>query len=1357
MLVTQPVRSQARRRAIILLVVLAMLTLFAIVGVTFVLYSESLATSARIARESETPTDGGVDLTPYMDPYQAMSLVLGQLNYDVNDDATGVYSAMRGHTFARTIFGWNDAPNALNDKAWTGTGRYHANYGLGDEYNLVNYQFFSADGILRDPEHFGSRPNLGANRGPYTGGANVPYTYPDVNNMFLAVLDPDTNTIVCPSFHRPYLFNPNNQLNDPSNPNWTNQTGKYLIMRPRPNENQPSFPYPSDPGGDVKNRKGAPGGNDSIWMDIGMPVLKTPNGKKFKGLVAPLILELDSRINLNVHGNVRGANSTNAGNQHWGTWEVDLSRVLNAQSAATEWQNVFFGYQPMGSAKILGRYESGGLPTATTPPSGNTKLRFYAQVDLNAVNDPGQANAGNPTSPIQLPGSSSAMNSKVVPFQCFPYYPVEGYGNAIPVETTTDGTANGMLNHPMIYNSQRPASGNRRLPSNGMTGAPFSSLMALLRADEPQSAIWKNDPVYQLLQNNLGTARTRNLVTLHSNDLDRPGILPFIWDNSVQATRYAYDPMARYPKGNGQFSYPDPSSQRGNTPQSSEFDPNTWKSTLSTLLKVDLTRFLTSYPAAGANGFMDTNSAQFQAAQGDRQKLAADLFNALQKLTGALDPATAANAGMGYGTTSNEYLALRWLAQLAVNIVDYIDEDDYMTPFNWYGSEWVFGVEAPRLLLNEVYVQIDNDSKDPQLQPAIVNKKATTNYYINVWAELHNPMKPDFFSNNNAVLQNNSTPIYQVVLVANGLRGANGTLSNPANVLGDPDFGNMGPTNVISTCQNFGSGMQQTVATNYGAYSGTPGQNQGFYVLGPQFTFLNDVLDNPNLTTTYQAPELSYPIKIGGMNQPTMQPTVLLRRLANPAMPPQPTAGQANYNPYITIDIAEITGANQTNDAREYDNAGANANVVVTAMRASWGRRQPYTSDNAQFVQQNPTTPAPMQPKHTFYRHNAIESTAPADFSAGGETAGGTTGPGYAFDWLTQLDRQFISPTELLYVSGVKPHELTWKFVQGGKAQQHLAPWMDPNSRLYRLFELVEVKNRAGGVAKDGRNPGKINLNMVWDLETFRAICNRQVGNDFTDAQVDALFNFLKSKRSPTSPAVPAGMGTPVAAISANDQPFWGLGVGPYQAGSIIGTNGGINNQLTDPYTTAGTAPPLPYQQYELLNKLMNSATTRSSVFAVWMTVGYFAADDSVTPPKLGAEIGRRQRFFAIVDRTNYQAYSTTYKPIPQNPPNPPSPSMDVRGILNATNGTNTNTGRTWMVQPGTVLTFDPDTDNEETVVVQPDWSVQFATFFNTQSGNVQFVKQHTGPTVISRGNPGPWTKYDPAKDPAVLYAVILE
>src|SRR5437868_405819 len=94
------------RQGVILLVVVLMLALFLVVGLSFVFYAESQATASRIYREAPTAGTAVADVPPE----QLLAWALGQLIYDVPDDSGSVYSAMRGHSLARTMYCWHYVP-----------------------------------------------------------------------------------------------------------------------------------------------------------------------------------------------------------------------------------------------------------------------------------------------------------------------------------------------------------------------------------------------------------------------------------------------------------------------------------------------------------------------------------------------------------------------------------------------------------------------------------------------------------------------------------------------------------------------------------------------------------------------------------------------------------------------------------------------------------------------------------------------------------------------------------------------------------------------------------------------------------------------------------------------------------------------------------------------------------------------------------------------------------------------------------------------------------------------------------------------------------------------------------------------
>src|SRR5437870_3689247 len=102
--------QHTKRPGIILLVVMAMLVLFATVALSFVYYAEAEATASRYASQAQTQSQAEVD------PEALLSYFLSQFIYDTDN----IYSAMRGHSLARSMYGAN--PADLNEVPYSGIG-----------------------------------------------------------------------------------------------------------------------------------------------------------------------------------------------------------------------------------------------------------------------------------------------------------------------------------------------------------------------------------------------------------------------------------------------------------------------------------------------------------------------------------------------------------------------------------------------------------------------------------------------------------------------------------------------------------------------------------------------------------------------------------------------------------------------------------------------------------------------------------------------------------------------------------------------------------------------------------------------------------------------------------------------------------------------------------------------------------------------------------------------------------------------------------------------------------------------------------------------------------------------------------
>lgn len=157
------------------------------------------------------------------------------------------------------------------------------------------------------------------------GGANEDYDAPDHQNMHLALAVPILGSwpiisngpvpVPIPSFHRADLVRYWMQRLGVTD--WRSlppDVARAIILRPLPTVHpnftgsNPSFDptwdglYDRQRAWDVDND--GDGIADSIWLDIGLPVHSTSDGRLYKPLVAFLCLDMDGRLNLNAHGSL---------------------------------------------------------------------------------------------------------------------------------------------------------------------------------------------------------------------------------------------------------------------------------------------------------------------------------------------------------------------------------------------------------------------------------------------------------------------------------------------------------------------------------------------------------------------------------------------------------------------------------------------------------------------------------------------------------------------------------------------------------------------------------------------------------------------------------------------------------------------------------------------------------------------------------------------------------------------------------------------------------------------------------------------------------------------------------------------
>jgi hypothetical protein len=1299
------------RRGAILLIVLTLLALFAVIGLSFVLYAESEALAARTRREARATND---------EPPSAevmASAFLGRFVYPSGDTGDALLNSIRGYDMATMVYGNN--PAGGNNIPYNGIGTVYEDLSANttatvtavtDRRQVVNYSWqfnrtTPANSRVFDPEYLGVRSVSGTAPTTTYVGRNAPYTYPDRNNLYVAVQDPRTGRILRPSFVSSHFGGLAS-----TNANWTSAAGRYMTIRPRPGDqilsatDTTQFPFPpANPDGtytgDVQNIVYTDGmqQNDAVWINAGLPVVQW-RGRNMIAIVAPTILALDGRVNANVAGNTKGT-STNG----FGPWEIGLSRItsdadklLRTRTGSPASPGALATPNPRGTTLAT-------HPFATSPTQSYAGVNWDGSTVATGLTMP-MVNQSDPTYPAGFDSSTAAnTESNQHPGLLNPYA-WNSFTNPGKLFSFTD------LRRTSVKYTGKPTDYNLPYFGSG-TGYPLTSLNTTgPSASSPANA-----------------ARAR--LTTISNSLARPGLMPNFADYGVLTHT-----------GTSLASTASPLTLPLAVGATTDFSSATsLRNNLATLGPVNVNRPLADYRAATnpTGALSATNIGNVASAANDRQTLARDIFARLILATGARATITTTGtitlpqpSTMMPGkydlitpddgdTTPEQYNALRFLAQMAANIVDYIDNDDVATTFVWnpdlpslpaptptninlltadttsllnaanfqtaaIPDRVVYGVEKPRILLNEVYAEVANNQSDKS------SPQAASPFDVRFFVELINPTNLGTdatapLGTNAAALRGldaTNAPVYSAYqiqifdsaaggggAVRNALYATASSFANPAgDIPGTPkltaDFVNVTVPSMTAT-------QADGIEPNNGTLTGT-----GFRVCGPDglsssnatgsefipdtsMAPYNNMLQTPKLTYTVPAQK---PTDIPNVTlNPLKDHGIVLRRLANPYFPPNTNAAMITaampYNPYITVD--SITDVDANDAIRVGLKDGADGGRPMTPQlinHKSRGRAVPHygyrnltTPANTFTVDQTLVPPMPMTFGQTFYRHNS-------NFTQ-------------AAEWLVHLDRPLINTVELLHIAGVKPHEVTYHFASTDgtttQYQQHTAFQLAGAAPLYRALELLTTKPWGYGLPAEGRVPGKININMIWDQTVLEALLDRQPANSFDDTtdamamptprtdHITPLWQrlFIGSATARTI----AGNGIPAATVDegGTDRPFKSLGAATFTANATSLSPAGMGVADTILRQDPTTATPLifggygthPYQKAEMLRKMYNNITTTSDTYLVVMTVGFFEVRNSepysvTNPPVLGKEVfdeipgDLRKKFVSVVDRS---------------------------------------------------------------------------------------------------------------------------
>lgn len=408
--------------------------------------------------------------------------------------------------------------------------------------------------------------------------------------------------------------------------------------------------------------------------------------------------------------------------------------------------------------------------------------------------------------------------------------------------------------------------------------------------------------------------------------------------------------------------------------------------------------------------------------------------------------------------------------------------------------------------------------------------------------------------------------------------------------------------------------------------------------------------------------------------------TVHLQRLANPLLPYNPTT-----NPYLTVDyigsdVSIINGIYAGNDPDRQQNLNDD---LTSFERGKFherlgGQRQRLLWKGTQDGSLTVGVPrnAGGADQHVVSR-DVVQSFGEIDLAYRRD------GSSEAFAWLTWNNRPLVSPLELQNVPYTPQSLLTSRFDLIGPSPDN--PYLGLSSRvgtgpdspfphvadrfnhllnfyadsvtsgpsgsasgppaLHRIFDYLWTDIRAPGLA---RHPGRINLNTIADERVWKGLMQKYGEVPSPQNPYGRVpWQIFELNRAGTGANLPTAVANPFRnAEAVHRVPLPQLlrrtsSATLFRSLEYAQPNTPGNNPLFDlsQNNVGPWANPKrnAYFSYDIRQRLGNLVTTRSNVYAVWVTVGFFEVDENGKPTyEIGAEQGTAQRFrgFFLVDRT---------------------------------------------------------------------------------------------------------------------------